>query len=138
MGAVTQVIFATVEKHTCCQKDCGIIYGLEQGFANYRRQDKRTFYCPNGHPQFFPGKTESDLLKEELARQKQRTTWAEANASDAWDKVEKEKHKSRALKGVLTKTKNRISNGVCPCCNRTFTNLLSHMHTQHPDYKTSK
>lgn len=24
--------------------------------------------------------------------------------------------------------------GVCPCCNRSFTNVRRHMTSQHPDY----
>jgi hypothetical protein len=28
----------------------------------------------------------------------------------------------------------RIGNGVCPCCNRSFTNLRRHMTTKHPEY----
>lgn len=40
----------------------------------------------------------------------------------------------RATKGRLTKTKKRIANGVCPCCNRHFVNLERHMTGKHPDY----
>lgn len=37
-------------------------------------------------------------------------------------------------KGKLTKTRNRIAKGVCPCCNRSFVNLGKHMAGQHPDF----
>lgn len=37
-------------------------------------------------------------------------------------------------KGVVTRTRNRIANGVCPCCDRSFTNLQRHMASKHPDY----
>lgn len=37
-------------------------------------------------------------------------------------------------RGVVTKTKNRIGKGVCPCCNRTFVELARHIATKHPDY----
>jgi DNA repair exonuclease SbcCD ATPase subunit len=43
-----------------------------------------------------------------------------------------------AQKGVTTRIKNRASNGVCPCCNRTFQNLARHMHTKHPDFAKSE
>lgn len=36
------------------------------------------------------------------------------------------------------KMRGRIKNGVCPCCNRTFQNLLSHMRTEHPDFGSEK
>jgi len=44
------------------------------------------------------------------------------------------KRQKAAAKGQLTKTKRRVANGVCPCCNRTFADLSAHMHGQHPEY----
>lgn len=44
-------------------------------------------------------------------------------------------HQLRATKGVVTKFRRRVGNGVCPCCTRTFTNLSRHMTTNHPDFK---
>jgi hypothetical protein len=40
-----------------------------------------------------------------------------------------------ASRGQVTKIKNRVGNGVCPCCDRSFTNLRRHMSTQHPAWK---
>jgi hypothetical protein len=34
----------------------------------------------------------------------------------------------------VTKLKQRVANGVCPCCHRSFVNLHRHMAGQHPDY----
>ncbi len=31
------------------------------------------------------------------------------------------------------KMRTRVMNGVCPCCNRTFQNLMAHMKTEHPE-----
>lgn len=36
------------------------------------------------------------------------------------------------------KMRNRVKNGVCPCCNRTFQNLLKHMRTKHPEISDDK
>ncbi|WP_165394478.1 helix-turn-helix domain-containing protein [Pseudoxanthomonas winnipegensis] len=30
--------------------------------------------------------------------------------------------------------RQRVMNGVCPCCNRTFENLRRHMHDKHPEF----
>lgn len=38
------------------------------------------------------------------------------------------------VKGAHQRTKNRVAKGVCPCCNRSFTNLAKHMAGQHPDF----
>jgi hypothetical protein len=39
-----------------------------------------------------------------------------------------------AQKGVTTRIKRRVANGVCPCCKRTFQDLARHMAGQHPRY----
>lgn len=85
-----------------------------------------SFYCPNGHAQHYT-KTEVQRLKEQLEEVKRRAEWNQAEAATL-------KRSLTAKKGQITKMKNRISKGVCPCCNRTFENLARHMNTQHPDY----
>lgn len=149
MSAATQVIFATVEKYTCCHENCGIVFGLEQGFVRHRRQDHKGWYCPNGHLQYFLGENEAERLKKELERQKaesqrelakeqQRRKWAEESRDMANKREDRAKRKAAAFKGIVTKTKKRVGNGVCPCCNRTFANLMNHMKTQHPKYKETR
>lgn len=51
--------------HICGRSGCGVLYGLSQGFQDRRREDKETFYCPNGHSHSY-NKNEADRLKEEL------------------------------------------------------------------------
>jgi hypothetical protein len=45
---------------------CGVVFGLTDSVDAARREDHKTFYCPNGHSQYFPGKTEEEKLIEEL------------------------------------------------------------------------
>ena len=40
----------------------------------------------------------------------------------------------RSHKAAKTRIKNRISKGICPCCNWYFENLAKHMTTEHPHY----
>lgn len=95
----------------------------------------KTFWCPAGHSQIYLGETEEAKLKRQLEAQiaetnKQRKA-AEELSNDLFDatfRAEQEKKKrKRAEKKLL-----RVYNGVCPCCNRTFQNLHSHMQTKHP------
>jgi hypothetical protein len=116
---------------TCCE--CGVIFGLESGYRSVLQKNGKTFHCPNGHGQWY-GKSESDRLKEALD--------AERRTSQYWrGHWETERNAKNGMKGQLQKTKNelsrtkqRISNGVCPCCHRQFVNLHRHMNNQHPDY----
>lgn len=39
-----------------------------------------------------------------------------------------------AARGQVTRLKNRAAAGVCPCCNRTFHQLVRHMAAKHPDF----
>jgi len=132
MGAVFQ-ISARLESTGPCPT-CGIEFAMPEHPVAQRRLDKRSFYCPNGHTQSYT-KSELETLRAKLtaqeqatAKEKQRREWAEQN-------VEREKRSNAALRGEMTKVKNRVGNGVCPCCTRSFTNLRLHMTTKHPGYK---
>lgn len=113
----------------CCK--CGMVFGIPEHFYISMRQlaEKGTFYCPAGHPQCFAsGQSENEKLRLERDRLKQHEAYLE-------DQLREERESSkRALaveRGRLTKLKNRLNAGVCPCCNRTFQNLQRHMATKH-------
>lgn len=130
--------FQTVTKYvgeTCCT--CGVQFALSLDTYNRRHNEGGLFYCPNGHSQHYT-KSENTRLKEEIAKkdaaieaERRRTEWLRADAR----RLEKQRN---AYKGVITKTKNRVGNGVCPCCTRSFQNLKRHMHHKHPAYKQSE
>lgn len=96
---------------TCAR--CGCLFALTEHFMDSRRDDHGSFYCPMGHSNIFPGKSEAEKLREELAKEISRRSTAEH---------EKEK---------VEKKLNRVANGVCPDCNRSFTNIRRHMKTKH-------
>ena len=102
----------------------------------YRRQvsDKRTFYCPNGHPRAFVGESDKDRAQRLAgALDMERTRRAETERQLDYQR--------RARKGVSTrlqKTKARVGRGVCPCCNRSFSALAAHMASEHPGYASSE
>jgi hypothetical protein len=112
---------------TCC--GCGIPFGMTQGFMDMRRNDGEIFYCPNGHSQHYAHSTKEKLedMKKALSNAQQDTRW--------WREEAESKAKSlSATKGQVTRIKNRIAKGICPCCNRQFLDLNRHMDNQHPEY----
>lgn len=113
---------------TCCE--CGIAFAFDKNFHNRRVADHKIFYCPSGHSQHFTDKSEVERLKEQLK-------WSRRSADSVRSQLGKAEKSVSAYKGALTRTKNRIKNGVCPCCKRQFQNLHRHMVAQHADY-TSK
>ena len=121
--------FRTME---CC--NCGMSFAMTESFYDRKKKDHEGFYCPEGHGQNFTGKTTEQKLKEQLQREKLERQGAEDRAEKSWQRAEKAIREKRAFKGHLTRTKNRIAAGLCPCCKRNFENLGNHMKSQHPDY----
>jgi predicted RNA-binding Zn-ribbon protein involved in translation (DUF1610 family) len=118
---------------------CGVTIVMPQHLYNTRRNDHERFFCPNGHAASFGQESELEKkLKEaekSLANQRARLEWAEADAKRAKEARDHAQRQASAARGQVTKIKNRVGNGVCPCCNRTFTNLQRHMGTKHPEFK---
>ena len=114
---------------TCC--NCGVAFGMSDDFHERRRRDHGLFYCPAGHSQHFTGKSDIEKLREELAVKEQSVRHVQQQA-------EFQRKEAIAAKAAATKLRNRVSKGVCPCCNRTFTNLARHMKTKHPEQPEAK
>lgn len=113
------------EVSRCC--NCGVAFAMTTDFDRRRRNDRKDFYCPAGHQQHYTGPTEAQKLKAELERKEQMLQAAQARAATAEDEcalVAKAHHRMR----------NRVMNGVCPCCNRSFGNLMRHMKSEHPEF----
>ena len=126
------------DRLTC--QTCGLEYMVPTGFHNARRNDRQTWYCPNGH-QWCYRETEDDRIRRERDQLKQRI--AQKDDEIAEQRAEKERQRLRAealerkvsaARGQITKIKKRAANGVCPCCNRTFADLARHMHSKHPGF----
>lgn len=117
----------TLETEECC--NCGMVFAMPADVARRRREDHKTFYCPAGHGQHYTGKTAEQKLREKLEAEEKRRVAAEERALGAKAQAEKT---VKAYK----KIRDRVKNGVCPCCNRTFQNLLEHMKKQHPEFGT--
>ena len=103
--------------------DCGTTFGIPRDLRDQLVSNKRTFYCPVGHPQSYVGESDDakiERLSRELVAEK-----------DAAKRVMRQRDKAqRELKTV----KQRVAGGVCPCCNRSFVQLTRHMKSQHPGY----
>jgi hypothetical protein len=111
-----------------CYK-CGALFAVPNDVDDELVRSGRAFYCPNGHGQSYRESTEEQLRKE---REKN------ARITARLDQVKADRDATQrslvATKGQVTRVKNRIANGACPCCNRTFADLAAHMATKHPKY----
>lgn len=112
---------------TCC--NCGMQFAMTEDFQRRRREDRKSFYCPAGHVQHYTGPSEAQKLKIELERKEQMLSAAQARAATA-------EQERQQITRAHRKMRERVMNGVCPCCNRTFQNLMQHMRSEHPDFST--
>lgn len=130
MGTGTLTFQGTLVIEECCS--CGVAFAWPKDLEKYKLDhrldnNRKWFYCPNGHPQYFTGRPEADRLREQLQ--------VERDNAEFWrGRTKATERQLSATKGVVTRTKRRISNGVCPCCKRTFANVRRHMESEHPDY----
>lgn len=124
-----------LETETCC--NCGTPFAIHAPLRQAFLDNGSTFYCPNGHPQHYTKPTKKRLAEaqKELARLREANEWYSDEYTRHTKELKTTKNKLRGQKAAHTRLKNRIANGVCPCCNRQFVNLHRHMETQHPDYK---
>lgn len=113
---------------------CGVVFAMPKAMERRRREDKGRFYCPNGHSMIFPGKTKAERERERAETAERRLTWERQWRDQAEAEAKHQAAVARGHKGAHQRTKNRVAKGVCPCCNRSFTNLAKHMAGQHPDF----
>ena len=118
----------------CCVKSCGMQFAVPAQWDRMRRNDHASFYCPNGHGQSYMAESEAERIKRELDQANHNAQWNKERREAEQAAHQQTKHKLAATKGVVTRVKRRVGNGVCPCCDRSFGNLLAHMLTKHPEY----
>lgn len=123
-----------IEMKTIVCYKCAIPFAVPSQYRAYLKDTGETFHCPNGHSQHYSEST-IDKLKKELEKEhsaKDRLWKIIDSKNETINSIERQK---AAIKGHATRLKNRVKNGVCPCCNRTFSNLADHMKSKHPEFK---
>ena len=116
---------AQFEEINCA--DCSVSFCMPNEMATRRRASHKAFYCPNGHGNYYAGKSEEEKLKENLAKET-------ARLQVALSRENSERARADKLDKKLASHKKRAANGVCPCCARTFKQLAAHVKIKHPEY----
>lgn len=111
---------------------CGIRFAIPSQLNDTaREQGNYTLSCPLGHKgDYWPGKSGEQRERDQRER-------AEARVRAMQDQLDASERSRRALRGHLTRIKNRIANGVCPVpgCKRTgLTQTMRHIATKHPQW----
>lgn len=122
---------------------CGTTHAVPKELREYQLRKfhageaPHAIYCPLGHTYFPSGTPEHKRLEAELQRERARHDQTRSEVRTQFEVRKKTERQLSATKGVLTRTKNRIANGTCPCCNRHFKDLAQHIHQEHRDYVES-
>src|SRR5437879_2340021 len=107
----------------CC--NCSIYFALPQSMRERLLDIGGSFYCPNGHGQHY-SKPRNQELKDKIASLERANQRAHDYIQEKNHQITQLGYSVRALKAAKTKIINRVKNGVCPCCNRTFQDLQRH------------
>ncbi len=117
-----------------CAK-CHMDFGILPFFEKERRRDHGTFYCPAGHRNYYPQKSDIEQVRERAQRADDRAARLIAQRDQADAEAAHQRRRAAAYKGQITKARKRFAHGVCPVegCRRHFDNLGAHMASKHAD-----
>ena len=106
---------------------CGVYHAIPKGMHDTCVEEGGYWHCPNGHSRGYKeGRMEREAIRLERDRLKQQVVRLEQEAATASAVAD------AATKRVVRMMK-RAKAGICPCCNRRFANLESHMKMKHGD-----
>lgn len=112
---------------------CGISHAIPQSLHQEAVNNGHSVWCPLGHSWVIE-ETENDKLRKRLQREEAHLCRERARHDQTRSELEWTERSRNAHKGAKTRLMNRVARGVCPCCQRSFTNLHRHMETKHPNY----
>lgn len=124
---------------SCCS--CGVYFALESEYERNLRENKKGFKCPKGHDLIFDGESATATIKrleDERRIERERIDRLERDAKILRDEAYRANEKNKRLRESVKKKTLRIKNGLCPHCDRSFTNLQRHMTTKHTHNKSVK
>lgn len=123
MTTLTDTSVLVIEE--CCE--CHTRFAMSSALQSQRLADHKLFYCPNGHGQHYTGESEAEKLKRQLRAAQTSATWNR-------DQYLASERSKAAIKGHLTRARNKLARGQCPCCDQVFGNVREHMKFKHPEY----
>lgn len=80
---------------------CDVVFGMTTTLYNARKEDQKSFWCPNGHERHFVGPTEADKLRKIVDVKNRELGFKEDRLMATW-------RSSNSLRGVITKLKKEL------------------------------
>lgn len=112
---------------------CAVLHAFPAIIYDTARQQGGFWSCPNGHRRGWARGEDQEAL--EVTR-RERDRLKQENARLAEEAAAAERKRLTAERAVK-RHKTRSAAGLCPCCNRSFTNMRRHIETKHPEYSAA-
>lgn len=120
----------TYAQMTCIK--CSAVFALNSEFVDRAKRESGGFHCPHCQQRQGWWTSDADRLKKQLA-DKDRELREEKCATLRQKQIAEE---AAEMAAKAQRKLKRVDRGVCPCCNRSFSNLARHMATQHSSKKS--
>lgn len=115
---------------------CGYVFGLAETHQQELINTHGEFFCPKCKNSLaYKAENEAERLAKKAARLQAELDQKCAAMRDVYAAKDRVERRLSATQGIVTRVKNRVNRGVCPCCNRYFAQLHRHMNSKHPAYK---
>jgi hypothetical protein len=92
----------TFSEMTC---SCGVVFMLSDAFIKIRRDDHKTFYCPNGCTRFYPQDNVEEKLRKIIKAKEAQILSVEDTNKHLRERYERTERSRRTYKGLLTRCK---------------------------------
>jgi hypothetical protein len=99
---------------------CGGTYAINERYREYKAEKSGYWHCPYCQCSWGYGKGELQTLREQVVDEQRRHQATLSRLNEAQSEKEKAEKKLR-----------RVNKGICPECNRNFSNLARHMACKH-------
>lgn len=137
MGAALLNFTISFSDTHCCK--CQARFAIPTDAYDRLRKSHDAHWCPLcGQQQHFTGLSDEEKLRKELEAEKARKLEILGEANRLRESNAALGRSLKAQRSATKRIRNRVANGVCPCCTRSFENLRRHMETKHPDYTSEK
>lgn len=135
MTSVALSVDVTLTSVNC--GECGGTYAINERYRSEKQAKGGGWNCPYCKCTwgFFGDNNENTRLKKELELERKRKEWAQQEAAREREAKEAALRREIGQRAAKTRLRNRVKNGVCPCCTRSFQNLREHMANKHPDFQ---
>lgn len=113
---------------------CGVSHAIPEHMRDQKREHgEGGIYCPNGHTYGWHV-SEAERLRKRLEREQQALAHARREREEARRREQAQRAAATRARNERNRARKRSADGVCPCCGRTFKQVVAHMARMHPDF----